>query len=174
MDCVNCGKLLSELRVDDLTVDVCGEGCGGVWFDAAELKKVDEKAEGHGEKLLKGLPAAGSSRRNSEKGRCPRCGVGLRRYFFSPAKTFEIDECAQCGGVWLDGGELAALRDLPGSEEERRTAARNQFDAMFRTELGALASQTQNDSDRAHRFARAVRWVLPSTWLPGKQKGGAF
>jgi Zn-finger nucleic acid-binding protein len=29
---------------------------------------------------------------------------------FSPTVTVQIDECPECGGLWLDADELAAIR----------------------------------------------------------------
>ena len=33
MKCPACGGTLVEVRQADLTVEVCQQGCGGVWFD---------------------------------------------------------------------------------------------------------------------------------------------
>ena len=47
-----------------------------------------------------------SAVRDLAKGRCPKDGSRLA----SRAQDgVEIDECATCGGVWLDAGELKAL-----------------------------------------------------------------
>ena len=37
-------RTLTQKLVGDLSVDVCEGGCGGIWFDHFELKKVDEHA----------------------------------------------------------------------------------------------------------------------------------
>ena len=44
--------------------------------------------------------------------RCPRHRdvTRLRRTYAAHARV-EIDECPQCGGVWLDADELASIRD---------------------------------------------------------------
>ena len=39
--------------------------------------------------------------------KCPRCGGGLKEQHVENVK---IDECQDCGGVWLDRGELDQLR----------------------------------------------------------------
>jgi uncharacterized protein len=39
--------------------------------------------------------------------KCPRCGGGLKEQHIEDVK---IDECQDCGGVWLDRGELDQLR----------------------------------------------------------------
>ena len=40
-------------------------------------------------------------------GKCPRCGGALAEQHVEDVK---IDECKDCGGVWLDRGELDQLR----------------------------------------------------------------
>jgi hypothetical protein len=40
------------------------------------------------------------------KGRCPKCGAPLVAVQF---RAVEIDKCSNCGGVWLDMGELEAI-----------------------------------------------------------------
>jgi uncharacterized protein len=44
--------------------------------------------------------------RDLAKGRCPKDG---NRLTSRTQDGVEIDECATCGGVWLDAGELKAL-----------------------------------------------------------------
>jgi Zn-finger nucleic acid-binding protein len=34
----------------------------------------------------------------------------LHRHFFSAKRRIEVDECPNCGGYWLDAGELAQIR----------------------------------------------------------------
>jgi ssDNA-binding Zn-finger/Zn-ribbon topoisomerase 1 len=43
---------------------------------------------------------------NTVLGLCPKCGVEL-----VPREAYEItvDDCEQCGGIWLDKGELERL-----------------------------------------------------------------
>lgn len=38
--------------------------------------------------------------------RCPACGEAMIAVEY---RDVEVDTCAACGGVWLDGGELEAL-----------------------------------------------------------------
>ena len=47
----------------------------------------------------------------SRKRECPRCaGIKLHRHFFSAKRRVEVDQCPNCGGYWLDAGELALVR----------------------------------------------------------------
>ena len=43
MKCPACDRELTETQVGAVAVDICQGGCGGVWFDAFELQRVDEQ-----------------------------------------------------------------------------------------------------------------------------------
>src|SRR5881394_67359 len=111
MKCPACFNNLSRMQVGNLVVDVCQDGCGGIWFDAFELQRVDQDNEAAGAPLL-------GIRRDerivvdpARKRECPRCaGVKLHRHYFSAKRRIELDECPGCGGYWLDAGELAQIR----------------------------------------------------------------
>jgi Zn-finger nucleic acid-binding protein len=111
MRCPACFNELSQLKVGELVVDVCQGGCGGIWFDAFELQKVDEENESLGEPLLHIRRKERLIVDQSRKRECPRCtGVKLHRHFFSAKRRVEVDQCPNCGGYWLDAGELALVR----------------------------------------------------------------
>lgn len=98
----------------------------------------------------------------------------MMRHFFSVKKEVEIDTCAGCAGVWLDTGELARIRSLFSSEEEKTEAAREVFDDMFGPQLEALAREREQDAQRTHRVANMFRFICPSYYIPGDQDWGAF
>ena len=174
MDCPACGNTLYEVTIGEITVDVCQEGCGGIWFDTFELRKVDEPHESLGESLLD-IEGGGAEVDFSGKRTCPRCGdTVMARHFFSVKMAVEVDECPKCGGFWLDRGELAKIRTLFGSEEEGRKAAREYFSNAFGPELAAVAAKGEADRQKAQDFARMFRFMCPSYYLPGKQDWGAF
>ena len=52
MQCPACGNRMTEVKTGDITVDACTGGCGGLWFDHFELRKVDEPTQSAGESLL--------------------------------------------------------------------------------------------------------------------------
>ena len=45
--------------------------------------------------------------RKAHHNKCPRCGADLKE---AHAEHVKIDECSECGGIWLDRGELEQLR----------------------------------------------------------------
>ena len=111
MKCPACFNELSQIQVGSLVVDVCQRGCGGIWFDAFELERVDEEGEVAGEPLLHITRDERIVVDATRKRDCPRCaGVRLHRHFFSAKRRVQVDQCPNCGGYWLDAGELADIR----------------------------------------------------------------
>ena len=45
--------------------------------------------------------------RSAHHNKCPRCGGDLAEQH---AENVKIDECSDCGGIWLDKGELEQLQ----------------------------------------------------------------
>jgi uncharacterized protein len=122
MKCPACFNELTEIQVGNLAVDVCQGGCGGIWFDVFELQKVDEEPEAAGEALLHIQRNERLIVDRSRKRECPRCaGIKLHRHYFSAKRKIEVDQCPNCGGYWLDAGELALIR-----AETSQTAAETQ------------------------------------------------
>jgi len=115
MKCPACGEPLREKSAGGMTLDVCYGGCGGIWFDATELERVDARAAN----TLHTIWQAPPGRARVEGARiCPRCaGQELERKWFSEFKKVEIDQCPQCGGVWLDAGEFSRIyEEIKGSK----------------------------------------------------------
>lgn len=179
MNCPACQATLSEHTVSDLIVDVCDRGCGGVWFDNFELEKVDEAHESAGAALLEiaaeaGGPPGGVPDRDALRP-CPKCRDAImRRHFFTVKREVEVDECPACAGVWMDAGELAEIRRQFETEEARDAAAQEEYERLFGEQLEAIRRESRSDLERASAFARALRFVLPSYWIPGDQEWGAY
>ncbi|MEO5365580.1 MAG: zf-TFIIB domain-containing protein [Magnetococcus sp. WYHC-3] len=120
MKCPECNTPLKSVRLDDLEVDVCpNPHCAGLWFDRTELARVDKPHAMLGEKLLDELPFL--EHRPAPRTRpmlCPRCdSVQMERRPASRNVHEIIDYCPRCGGSWLQGGGLAAIRRENASRE---------------------------------------------------------
>jgi Zn-finger nucleic acid-binding protein len=175
MECPACGRALVELTVGGLTVDVCRGGCGGIWFDQLELKKVDEPHEALGEELLS-IERDPSVQVDFERRRtCPRCiGQVMMRHYFSIRRQVEVDECPRCAGFFLDAGELDAIRNQFSSEGDKNAAAQEAFTTQFAPALEAMREESEKKAERARSVARLFRFILPSYYIPGKQDWGAY
>jgi len=109
MKCPACKETLREKGAGGMTLDMCYGGCGGIWFDATELERVDASAAA----TLHTIWQAPLGHPNVTGPRlCPRCpNQVLDRKWFSDLKKVEIDQCAKCGGLWLDAGEFSRIYD---------------------------------------------------------------
>ena len=123
MNCPACDKSLAEKTVESITVDVCEDGCGGIWFDNFELEKIDTATESAGEGLLEVARDESITVDHTARRKCPKCDNQIMmRHFASSNRQVEVDECPACGGVWLDPGELQKI------SREDATLVRNFFD----------------------------------------------
>jgi uncharacterized protein len=111
LGCPRCSSPLTRLRIGGVDTDLC-ESCGGVWLDRLELSRFKDPDSVFGDALvaqLSQIPAALIDR--AARLRCPRHpGVVMLRRAFSRTIPLQIDECPECGGLWLDAGELAQIR----------------------------------------------------------------
>ena len=105
IECPKCWVKAIQARIDifgpDITIDIC-PSCQGSWLDDGELQKLLK-----GRKLANHLTEHIGTKTKSQLV-CPRCG-GLMD--IEKAEDIEVDVCLDCGGVWLDGGELKELKE---------------------------------------------------------------
>src|SRR5262249_5939874 len=92
---------LDASRYAQLSYDAC-EQCGSLWLDAGELDKLAFKVDGSIEFCSQEEDATRPPIR-----KCPRCiKVDLAPVKFLGLTDINLDRCPNCGGFWLDGGEL--------------------------------------------------------------------
>ncbi|UCG68019.1 MAG: zf-TFIIB domain-containing protein [Thermoplasmata archaeon] len=111
---VDTDRVEVEVLGPNIEIDICPK-CKGIWLDYGELKKIlmDRKLSDY---LTKNIGTKSKSEMV-----CPRCG-GLMD--IERAEDIEVDVCLTCHGVWLDSGELEALKSkskkgYKGDEEEK-------------------------------------------------------
>ena len=92
----------------------------------------------------------------------------LVRQFFDVNNQVQIDQCWQCSGIWLDVGELEAIRSQYASNAERKKAINAYVDDCVAGHLRALAESGQErvaELQEQHRnvfaaFATELRQLL--------------
>ena len=175
MNCPACGNVMSEVTAGDIRVDVCKGGCGGLWFDEWELRKVDQPDQSAGEGLLDVPQNPKVKVDQSRPRKCPRDpDIVMMRHFWSMKRQVTVDECAKCEGVFLDPGELAEIRSEYRSDDERHKAASAYYREMFDTQLAGMLKQDKAKLENARKIANIFKFICPSFYLPGKQDWGAF
>ncbi len=174
MNCPACGKTLKTIKADEIEVDICEGGCGGIWFDWFELSKVDEPDEFAGEQLLDVARDPNCHVDPGARRDCPHCDdVVMMRHFFSVKREVAVDECPKCAGYWLDAGELTKIRNLFSGEAEAREVARALFGGLVDDATADQRAETEENVRRARRIAHMLRFICPSYYMPGKQPWGA-
>lgn len=128
MNCPACGKSMVEEDFGGVRVDVCKNGCKGIWFDWQELIRLDEKHEGLGKALQQALKSPRVNEADRGQLECPRCGLAMHAHKYTSAKEVNVDECYGCGGFFLDSGELREIREKHISEEEREAYVQKLLD----------------------------------------------
>ena len=168
MICPTCGKPLSEISIEEIQLDVCKNGCGGIWFDRFELKKMDEPHEFTDENLIELLSVDSPAEYDqSQKRNCPKCrDIVMMKNFYSVKKEVEVDHCPKCAGYWLDEGELFKIRKQFKTEAERKQAAMDYFDGIFNDELSMMKKESEEKAKQAEKISNMFRLILPSNYFP--------
>ncbi len=106
---INCPKCQIEKmikkKVEGIKIDYC-KTCKGFFFDKGELTAILKRGEGTNVDTL--TFSAISYEMDNMPATCPRCNLEM-----DPAYTkgeVKIEFCKQCGGSFLDHGELATLQ----------------------------------------------------------------
>ena len=119
MNCPVCANAMVEVDFGDVNVDVCKNGCKGIWFDWGELTRLDENHEGLGKALEEALLYPRTNDADRPQLKCPRCSTPMRPHKYKNNKEVNVDECYACGGFFLDSGELCQIRDEFMTEADR-------------------------------------------------------
>ncbi len=121
ISCPACGKEMQKVFMPSagINLDVCVDGCGGIYFDNREFKKFDEGHEDI-EPLVNVLQGNEYKVIDSSETRiCPVCKMKMVKNFASAKHEVQVDECYGCGGKFLDYSELDKIRAQYATEEER-------------------------------------------------------
>lgn len=163
MICPACNGRLSEMTIENIKLDVCKDGCGGIWFDRFELQKMDEPHEFTDENLMEILSFESKTAHDDTKRYdCPKCGdVIMMRHFYSVKRAVEIDHCPKCAGYWLDEGELFKIRSQFESEADRQQAALAYFGSVFDDELAVIRAESREKAEHARRIANMFKLISP-------------
>ncbi len=106
--CPKCENRIFEVQYFGVTLDKC-KTCQGLWFDSNELdqlkSQLDESIRWIDIDLWKY-----ANRANFKPSRfdCPKCQTVMSELQFDGSKV-TLEFCINCGGAWLDGGELGIV-----------------------------------------------------------------
>ena len=105
--CPRCNIPLLIRHMKNEEIDLCSR-CGGSFFDDGELERTIE--------LFQILEQVSINEPEIESYSSPQdhppllCPADKTPMLFEEQASIIIDRCPQCDGIWLDNGELVALR----------------------------------------------------------------
>lgn len=139
ISCPACHKPMKKIYLvnQKFNVDICLEGCGGLFLDNRELKKIDENMEDIDPILEQIKDREFQEVDSSVKRTCPMCGHIMVKNYSSHLGKVQIDECYNCGGKFFDHGELIKLREEFATENDRINA----FNSYAKSILNAANSE---------------------------------
>ncbi len=157
MECPACNRNLKQVNVVGVAVDICEDGCGGIWFDQTELEKFDERHEYDGGVLLDIHRDSNISIDMNKKRGCPKCrDVVMYKHFFSIKRKIEVDECYNCGGFWLDHGALSQIRKQFKTEGERDKATTKYIDPLVEKECGPILAKNEEKLIKTRKIVKLL------------------
>jgi Zn-finger nucleic acid-binding protein len=106
MKCLNCSTEMTTNEVatkkNHISYDIC-EKCGSLWLDSGELDKMAFQVEGS----IEYCEQEKDAEPEAQPKKCPRCDdFNLDKVRFLESDNIYLHRCKNCGGFWLDGGEL--------------------------------------------------------------------
>ena len=110
--CPACGKEMKKIFLNgqNVNIDICLDGCGGILFDNRELEKCDDSFENVDElkDVIKNKTFVKTD--TSEIRTCPVCSTPMVKIGAGKGGV-KIDVCNVCGAKYLDHGELETIRN---------------------------------------------------------------
>lgn len=152
MKCPACDGPLTPFQAGTVTVDICKDRCGGVWFDAGEFEQFDNADEAAPQNLLHAISNQTVAVDRNRTRHCPKCTAetALTKRFFDAEAGLQLDQCDGCHGVWVDLGELDTIRKANHAAHLRQ----NIVDDFYRR------ADSPSLPDRAKQGMKAVLTLL--------------
>lgn len=143
--CPACQKEMVKISdtSQGVNIDICLNGCGGIYFDNRKFHYFDEQNEDINE-IVKSIEGKTFESVDDTLPRnCPVCGAKMVKNYSSIKKEVLIDDCYSCGGKFLDNGELQKIRAQYATEAERSEDVMKFIYSTVGNELEALDEKVE-------------------------------
>lgn len=125
-------------------IDLCVDGCGGIFFDNREFEKINVP-DNDIESVLNLLKDKTFTPVNKNAVRvCPACKTKMLKNIASKARV-EIDTCPVCGGKFLDNTEFDVIRESFFGKYEQSII---EFALRNQQSFAAICSEIIKQSER--------------------------
>lgn len=107
--CPACGCEMTKIFLPDkgINIDICANGCGGIFFDNQEIQEFSSPDSDISE-IKEVLSNKNFTPVDESKTRiCPACNTPMAK---TRALGIQIDTCYKCGAIFLDNGEFEQVK----------------------------------------------------------------
>ena len=159
IQCPACSKSMTKIFVPEkgINIDICTDGCGGIFFDNRELEKFDS-AEDNIDEILEAIKDKTFEKVDESTTRiCPSCKVPMVK-MGAGVPDVVIDVCNTCGAKFLDNGELQKIREAveEGDNEKFDAFLNSLYRENLKDVLGKNAEMDIKSSPRRQFFENLV------------------
>ncbi len=167
MDCPSCGNALTLKEAAGIKARVCAEGCGGLWLERRQVKKIPDRLPGSGIEFLTVPRAEGVHLFRDIEHPCPQCQTTLLyRHCFDRDLEMEIDQCAKCAGFWLETGTLSDITNPDRTLKERSEKAEQFFHTLMNKKLAHMDFTNDDTLNAAQQIIDIFRFLCPPALFP--------
>lgn len=142
--CPVCQRTMTKIFLQELNfnVDICTDGCGGIFFDNREFEKV-RTPDINISTITNATQKNYSVTYSNLPKTCPACKTKMVKTFVGKDRI-EIDVCSVCGGKFLDSNELELIRATYLGNYEKSIV---EFAIKNQKEFAVICSQVINQSN---------------------------
>lgn len=137
--CPACGCAMKKIFLEkqNFYVDICLDGCGGIFLDNREFKKIDESIEDI-EPIIEALKDKEFKKPTILTKRiCPVCGHNMVTNSLTHTQSVIAEECYTCGGKFFDSGELIQYRgEFLNDAERTKDFKKHLSSLLYKTDFG--------------------------------------
>ncbi len=167
MNCPSCSHPLTEQSAAGIAAHICIGGCGSLWLEILQVRRLAERLPGQGQSFLFADRAGGVRLFRNPEHPCPRCETTLLyRHCFSRRQELEIDQCSKCGGLWIDPGHLAGLGDASITSGNKKELAREFFVELFDNKVRRMNFVNDDMLEAARQIVYVFRFLTPEDYFP--------
>ncbi len=171
--CPACGATMTKIFMPSqgVSIDICNNGCGGIFFDNRELDMFKNCPESNTKEIHELLENKTFKKVDEGLTRiCPNCSTNMVKNNI-PNSTIQIDTCYGCGGIFLDYGELdivrTSLQKQHNSKTQRQTPKTSEINL---SDFYRDASREESATGAAYKALGITLNILGLVLLPRRRR----
>ena len=149
-NCPDCKQPLTTENYHNVELDLCQE-CAGFWFDADELRRL-LAADPLAMTVLEERALPLTTQEHVREGvlLCPSCDGLLHVYHYDYNSPIELEACVDCGGFWVQEGELLKIQQWREAHHHATTEENHKL----------VIAQAAIEHEKALQRLTNIRWFF--------------